>query len=235
MDPLNTPAAPPPEPSPAAPAPEQQQPVQQPQPVAPPAEPAPEPAPAPDGDAKPEGQQGLTSILAPEEPKPEGEAVGKTEPAGDDEPFAVAIPDGFVADKEAVGFLEGMVKDGKYSKEQAQELADQHMKGIQRYQAHLISLAQQQVTAWQDEIRNHPKYGGVNLDRSVEAAKLVLQKYATPKMRTDFQNNGMLDHPDFFSMLMKIHEQTSEGVSIGGAGQAMPERDPAKTMFPGFE
>ncbi|MCD8349908.1 MAG: hypothetical protein LUC93_04770, partial [Planctomycetaceae bacterium] len=140
----------------------------------------------------------------------------------------------FVADTEGVSFLEAQVKEGTLTKEAAQDLAKVHMEGIRRYEASLVANAQKQVETWETECRNHPDFGGVKLNASVDNAKLVLQKYATPEMTSVFDKLGVLSHPDFFAMLNKIHAATSDGVSIGGSAGKV-ENDPAKTMFPGYE
>lgn len=190
--------------------------------------PAPQPAAAPatpPAEAAPQQSQPaeLKTMLADEQQDDQGE------------PFTVEIPEGFVADKDGVSFLEAKVKDGTLSKEAAQELAKTHAEGIRRYEANLIANAQKRVDEWEGEIKSHPEYGGVKLDQSVQHAKLMLQKFATPKMIEDFKSVGILSHPDFFVMLNRMHGATSEGVSIGGAGQATPEKDAASVLFPDFK
>lgn len=221
--PAPEPAAPPPEAvTPASPAPVQE--------VQPPEESIPAGDPKPEGDAP----AGLKSMLGEEskEKIPAEEGAGGE---GDGDAFTVDIPKGFVADTEGVGFLEAKVKDGVLSREAAQELANVHMDGIRRYEANLIANAQKQVDVWEGKIREHPEYGGIKLQESVDNAKLVLQKYGTPAMVEQFKSVGILSHPDFFVFLNKVHAETSDGVSIGGVAQATPETNTAKVMFPDFK
>lgn len=226
-----------------APPPEAQVPA--PEPEAAPAQPAPASPPAPARDAAADSEARpadaapnpatLESMLSPGEEAPKGgdASDGGAEAAG--EAFSVEIPEGFVADREAVGALEGLVKDGKIDKDMAAGLARQHMESVRRYEASLVANAQNQVREWEDEIRADPKYGGVHLDASVERAKTLLHKYATPKMVADFQRVGVLSHPDFFAMLNRLHGEVSEGASVGGAGQATAETDPARVLYPNFK
>ena len=128
-----------------------------------------------------------------------------------------------------------MVKEGGLSKESAQKLADQHLKAMERYEAWRFQKGNEQIKAWEAEVRDHPEYGGVRLDQSVETAKNMLHRYGSPKLVKEFNDMGVLSHPEFMYMLMRVSKDVSEGVSIGGAGQAAPERDLANRMFPEYE
>ena len=191
----------------------------------PPANPAPEPA-------KPAEFNSMlgekpAEPVKPGEVQPEGDKGKPDEPAWD-----IKLPEGATADKEAMDFLKGLVKDGGMSKEAAQKAADTHMAALQRYEAWRAAEGQKQIDAWEGEVKAHPEFGGVNLDKSVDAAKRMLQKYGSPKLVTDFQRLGVLSHPELAYMLMRMSKDVSEGESIGGAGHVMPETNPAKILYP---
>lgn len=178
------------------------------------------------------------SNLLAEEPAKEGQepqAKDGQEPEQAGEDFEIVLPEGFTPDEEAVGALKEMVKEGGLSKEAAQKLADQHMKAIERYEAYRLTEGQKQIEAWEKEVREHSEFGGAKLAENVANARLMLQKYGSPKLKEDFTRMGVISHPEFIYMLMKMHRDVSEGASIGGAGQAMPERSAAKVLFPDFK
>lgn len=176
----------------------------------------------------------FTSMLtgkSAEGEKPKGGQEGaKADAPADD--FDVVLPEGSRPDGQAVDFIKGLVKDKTVSKEVGQKLANEHMAAVQRMREHAIADGQKQIDAWESEIRAHPKYGGVHFDQSVDNAKLVLQKYGSPKLLEDFGKMGVLSHSEFVYMLLKVHADTSEGTSIGGAGQSMPEKNVAKILYP---
>lgn len=207
---------------------------------------APEPAPVTKTDAA-----STESAKAPEPAKqpqkyksmfdePESEAEGdadadKAEGGDDAKPdegdFDIALPDGAVPDVEAMGILKGIAKETGLSKEQAQQLADAHMNAMRRYDEQRISSGLATIEKWENEIKAHPEFGGANLEKNTEAARLMIQKYGSPRLRQEFSEMGVLSHPEFAFMLMRMSRDLSEGESIGGSGQAMPEKGMADILF----
>lgn len=186
---------------------------------------------------QPEQPQKYSSMF---DEKPEAKTSGETD-AGDaddgDEAkpaegdIDITLPDGAVADAEAMDVLKSVAKEKGLSKEQAQKLADAHMNAMRRYDEHRISSGLATIQKWEDEIKAHPEFGGANLEKNADAAKLMLQKYGSPRLRQEFSEMGVLSHPEFAYMLMRMSRDLSEGESIGGQGQAMPEKDAASVLF----
>lgn len=214
--------------------------------------PAAVPAPAAEAPVAPPAaaiQQLATETPAPAAPKPaqpteypsmlagkQGKEGAEGDPAAPSETeFEIKLPDGAVADPEAVGFLKGMVKDGTMSAEAAQKAAEAHLAAIERFEATRHAEALNIVKGWEQEIREHPEFGGVNLERNVENAKLMLERYGSPKLVSDFQKMGVLSHPEFAFMLMRMHGDVSEGVSIGGAAETSPQKSTAEILFPNLQ
>ena len=196
-----------------------------------------EPTKQPESAKQPEQPQKYSSMF---DEKPEAKASGETD-AGDADggdgtkpaegDIDITLPDGAVADAEAMGILKGVAKETGLSKEQAQKLADAHMAAMRRYDEHRISSGLETIQKWEDEIKAHPEFGGANLEKNADAAKLMLQKYGSPRLRQEFSEMGVLSHPEFAYMLMRMSRDLSEGESIGGQGQAMPEKDAASVLF----
>jgi hypothetical protein len=203
-------------------------------------------SPAPAAPAAPEPKPAVSSApaapAAPAEPKPvnptpitpakEGEKA-EADPK-EAEPFKLTLPEG-EHDQEAVGLLEGLVQEGGLSPELAQKLADQHVAALQRYEAWKVTTGQKQIDAWEGEIRSHPEFGGLNLSANVEAAKLMLQKYGSAKLVDDFRRLGVLSHPEFAYMLMRLSRELSDHASIGGESRPAAAHNVAKNLFPNFK
>lgn len=187
-------------------------------------------------DAAPTAYKTSLLVDAPEkqdgqEQKPEDGQGGEAAP----EPFEIKIPEGFTADEESLGELKQLVAEGALSKESAQKAADIHLKAIERYEAYRFQKGQEQIAAWEAEMKAHPQYGGASFGKNCETAKNILHRYGSPELAKDFNDMGVLSHPRFFDFLMKVSEDVSDGASIGGAGQAMPETTAAKVLYPDFK
>lgn len=198
--------------------------------------------PADDGDGKkaesPAAPVKYSSMLGD---KPEDAAAD----AGDDsagadggetaEPEAgeleISLPEGFTLDEEAFGSLKEVAKESGLTKEQAQKLADTHMAAMKRHDEHRIATGLKTIQGWEDEIKAHPEYGGANLDKNLDAARLMLQKYGSPRLKKEFTEMGVLSHPEFAFMLMRMSRDLSEGESVGGESQAMQEKRTADILF----
>lgn len=208
------------------------------------APPAPQPAPAvppalaqPQPEAAPAKPAAFTSMLDPEPAKPieastEGKPADPSASASEAD-FDIAIPEGFEADAEAMTALKAIVKtEGLSAKDRAQQLADAHMASVKRLEEQRVAAGLKQIEAWEGEIKTHPDFGGARLDGNLEDAKRMLQRYGSPRLMKEFREMGVLSHPEFAFMLMRMSRDLSEGASIGGQNQARAEKSTADLLFP---
>lgn len=159
------------------------------------------------------------------------ERGAEADPAATGPEFEATFPDGVRVDQEAMGFVKDSVKAGDLKPELAQKLLDQHLAAVNRYEEARLAEGFKTIEGWQNEIRSHPEFGGARLESSLESAKLMLHKYGSPRLVSDFRRMGVIDHPDFAFMLMRMGRELSEGTSLGGAGQATPEAS-AEAIYP---
>lgn len=199
---------------------------------APAATPAPEQAPpAKPAEAAPAPKEPASLLGGSEQADKPAEPGAESDPGAAGPEFEAKFPDGVHVDQEAMAAVKEAVKAGDIKPEMAQKLLDQHLAAVNRYEEAKLAEGFKTIEGWQNEIRSHPEFGGARLGENLEAANLMLQKYGTPRLVKEFKRMGVIDHPDFAFMLMRMSRDVSEGKSLGGANQATPEAS-AEAIYP---
>ncbi|MCC8108773.1 MAG: hypothetical protein LIQ30_06945 [Planctomycetes bacterium] len=147
----------------------------------------------------------------------------------------ITIPDGVTVDPDALSALKGIARDHGLDRDGAEKCVQIPGDAIERFEAHRRAESNRIIESWEGEIKSHPEFGGAKLAESVEAFKLMMQKYGSPRLQEDFKQMGVYSHPEFAFMIMRMSRDLSEHRSVGGASQARPERvSTAKALFPDF-
>ena len=171
------------------------------------------------------------SLLAPDDPSASTTTEAPTEAAAEAEDFEITLPEGMIADPDLMGAVKDQIKSGMLKPEAAQQLSDQYVQSMKRLEATRIAEGMKQIDAWQNEIQNHQEFGGAYLDTNIEAAKNMLHRYGSPRLMQEFKQMGVLSHPEFAFMLMRMSKDVSDGRSLGGAPTATPETS-AASIYP---
>ncbi|MCD8352444.1 MAG: hypothetical protein LUC93_17710, partial [Planctomycetaceae bacterium] len=131
--------------------------------------------------------------------------------------------------------LKDIAKEHGLNKEAADKCVKVHIEAIDRFEAHKRAEGNKTIEAWEAEIKAHPEFGGPKLEENVEAFKLMVQKYGSPRLQQDFKQMGVYSHPEWAFMVMRMSRDLSEHRSVGGANQARAETvSTAKALFPDF-
>lgn len=110
---------------------------------------------------------------------PAGEPAGKQtgEPAsGPPEQYEdFKLPEDVAVDKALLDSVKADFKAAGYTQAQAQAAIDLHIKNAKAQQEAWV----QTTTAWVDELKGDPEFGGPKFDQTVEAARLALRRFDT--------------------------------------------------------
>jgi hypothetical protein len=89
-------------------------------------------------------------------------------------------------------------------------------------------------TQWVAEIKADAEFGGANLDKTVAAAKAVLERFDTDKsLRTALDGTGFGDHPALVRLFARVGAAMSEdGTQIKPSAESKPKTW-AERMYPG--
>ena len=177
------------------------------------------------------------------------ETEGKTQTGEDAKPkaevpqkYEFKAPEGFELDTELVDQFSPLAKELGLSNEQAQKLVDMYGSRIASIQKGQVEAWHNQITGWATEVKADPEIGGKQLDQTIKAAKIALNKYGSdglkammdPPSEKNPNGLGLGNHPEVIRILARIGRSMAED-----SGHVRKENTPeivekAKLMFPGM-
>lgn len=170
----------------------------------------------------------------------EGEKEAKKDGGekSDDAPdYKFSLPDGFIENETSMAAFKDLAKKQGMKQEQAQAMLDAYIDIDRKRNAVAAEALAENSRKWQSEVKNHPEFGGTNLQASMESANAVLRKFGSPLLVSQMREMHIQDWPEMFYMLAKIHKSMGEDVSPGGeSGGGAPSREESlKGLFPGIK
>lgn len=146
----------------------------------------------------------------------------------------LTIPEDFPVPEEAKADFEALVKEEKWTKEQAQKAVDLHVKQKQKELNNWLNTK----ADWRKQVEKDPELGGQNLTASVKAANDVVRKFAgTEGQLRELQDDlillGLGNKPSFIRLMNNISKATREDKIDGKSGhQNAGEKSTAQKMWP---
>lgn len=148
--------------------------------------------------------------VKPAEPKVEAPAVVDPKVEKPAEPKAVApekydlkLSEGSLVDARFMERIATHAKEQGLSNEQAQALLDQKSNEVAAY-------IQEQSAAWKEAALADKEIGGDNLNKNVEMAKRVVDRFGSDSLKKELDKTGYGNHPEVVRLLMKIGSSMSE-------------------------
>lgn len=143
------------------------------------------------------------------EAAPENQRQQPTVTAGE---YTLKLPEGReIVDHALMGEFSTVAKEFKLGNDQAQKLADLHMKGIDAALKATIASVEKEQAAWRAELRNDTVFGGTQFDATVRDAKWVLDQMGNAdevkRLKQELNMSGLGDHPVMIKGLAKIARQ----------------------------
>lgn len=127
-----------------------------------------------------------------------------------------AMPEGVELDSELLAEATPIFKEIGLSQEQAQKLVDLEAKRVQAAQQRQVDSFNQLKQDWLDQSKTDNEIGGEMFEESVADARLFLEKFGTPELKTLLNDYGVGNNPEFIRAFAR-------------AGKLLKEDSPANT------
>lgn len=178
-------------------------------------------------------EQQKPEVVEPEKPVEETPVKEETSAPAVVEDFKLEISEeSGLTEKDALE-VAALAKEAGLSKEVAQKLLDNrasHLKNVYETQK---SDFENKVSEWKKELENDPEIGGVNFKTSILQANIILDKFASPKLRKDLDSTGLGNHPELVRFIARLGKEFSNDTMVkGGNSFAAPARSIEDIMYP---
>ena len=168
--------------------------------------------------------------------EPAAETPAAETPAAD-EPFSVKAPEGAEAyqadfDKFA-GDMDDWLKANPNAsvREALAEAASRQARLVGESQAQALEQRNQQISAWDDELKADKDFGGEAFDKNVATAIKGLEAVGSPELRQMLDQTGLGSHPEIVRAFKKVGELVADAPFATGA-QPAQSASPAARMYP---
>jgi len=151
--------------------------------------------------------------------KPEGEVETKgTGDEGADESieYSFELPEGVEMAPETLEGLKTLAGDMKLDQEGGQKLASFGAEMFQKWEAAQAEGLATLRTEWADATRADKEIGGADLDKNLAGAKVALDKFGTPELKTLLNESGLGNHPEINRLFWKLNAQISDDALVAG-------------------
>lgn len=178
-----------------------------------------------------------------EQPKPEVvEPVTPEEPPVKEETPAPAVVEDFklevskdsgLTENDALEVV-ALAKEAGLSKEVAQKLLDNRAAQLKNVFEAQKTDYENKISSWKKELENDPEIGGANFKTSILQANIILDKFASPKLRKDLDSTGLGNHPELVRFIARLGKEfsTNDTMVKGGNSFAAPARSIEDIMYP---
>ncbi|MBA1159381.1 hypothetical protein [Microvirga mediterraneensis] len=176
-----------------------------------------------DGDKPKEGEEGADKDVKKDEPEPELKA----------EDYKFVLPDGAEPDPAQAQEFTQFCLDHKVPPEQAQAMVDFHAQILGKQ----VKAWTDQVSAWGEETRNDPEYGGAEYEQNMGIANRALLEFGGPKLGEAARQYGWGNHPEFVRFMVNVGKalgapSTEKGGGQGNMGTSIPLH---QALYPGMK
>lgn len=148
------------------------------------------------------------------------------------------LPDGTIVDEPMAKEFTEWAKANGFTKTQAQQAADLHLKTLGVFAQKLQADAQAQVKAWGEEILNDKDLGGAKVQETVATAEKFFALAKTvpgvniERLQGDMVRTGMANHPDLIRVARFIGQHVGDdNVFIADRSTAAPPADMASRWY----
>lgn len=157
----------------------------------------------------------------------QGDAANK--PAGAPEKYEdFKAPEGATLDSKVMEQFATAARELNLPQDQAQKMID-HMAPIMA-ERQAEQLAQMR-TEWAEQTRTDKEVGGDKLQENMVHAKKALDAFATPELKTLFDESGMGNHPEMVRFMVRAGKAISEDKIVLGGQQPGRPSSIAERMY----
>lgn len=180
-----------------------------------------------------------------EETKPEvvEPVIPEETPVKEETPVAAVVEDFKLEVSKESGLTEkdalevtALAKEAGLSKEAAQKLLDSRAAQLKNVFETQKTEYATKISEWKKELENDPEIGGVNFKTSILQANIILDKFASPKLRKDLDDTGLGNHPELVRFIARLGKEFSNDTMVkGGKSLAAPARSDEDIMYPNMK
>ncbi len=140
------------------------------------------------------------------------------------EDYDFTLPDGFAPDETLMGEFKEFAAGKQFSKEDAQELMDFHVKTETKRAEEFKNMQAE----WKTQAEQDKEIGGSNYEQNLAVANQALSKVGTPELTSLIDSSGFGNHPEVIRLFYKIGVAIGEDKVVTGAnaGQQADTKDP---------
>ncbi len=189
--------------------------------------PVPEPAtpPAPPAPSEP----------GKETPKPESKD-GKQGTDGQarvvPETYDLKLPDGSPLNAKAIEEVSAFAKEKKLTQDEAQAVLERESARLASYvDAERETLAQKQKE-WVETIKNDKELGGEGMNKTIEMAKRVVDRYGSDSLKKALNDSGLGNHPELVRFVSRIGKAMSEDQLVLPGSQSTGKKSMEDIFYP---
>jgi hypothetical protein len=186
-----------------------------------------------DGEQPPAGEKGAPADGAQGDKPGDGQKQDDASKSAPAEYADFTAPDGITYDAAVMGDFKTLAKDLKLTQEQAQQVADLGAKLSQNTQAKQAEAVQAEIAKWANDSKTDKEFGGDALAENLAGAKLALEKFGSPELKTMLNESGLGNHPEVIRLLHRVNKAVSEDTVLRGQA-SKSEQSMAQRMYPGM-
>lgn len=150
------------------------------------------------------------------------------------EKYEFKLPDGMTIDADAYAEVEPMFKELKLTNEQAQKVADAHIKAVQKLQAQQRDAWVKQNEGWVKSMKSDAEYGGDKFDTNLGGIKKAIDKVAgehSAAFSEMLDITGAGNHPEMARFLYRVGKMVGEGSMVRGEGSVSSPKPTEQVLY----
>lgn len=149
------------------------------------------------------------------------------------ETYDLKLPDGSRLDPSRVEKIASLAKERKLSNEAAQEILTREHEVVEGYATAQQAAYQQQQEAWSTALKADKELGGDNLNKKVELASRVVNRFGTEEFKKALNETGLGNHPELVRVFARVAEKLGEdNLVLPGAAPAAGPKDLRDVFYP---
>lgn len=154
------------------------------------------------------------------------------------EKYDLKLPKDVLVDEEMMKEFSSFGKENKWTNDQAQKVADLHLKAIGAFVNKMDAEFVQTVEGWHNEVMSDKDIGGAKVDDTMAQARKVIAMASTipgikvDRFKADLEKTGMTTHPDFIRLCHYFGQFIGQDNKfIRGGTTASEEQDAATILY----
>lgn len=150
--------------------------------------------------------------------------------AGAPEKYEFKPADGVSFDGDTITAFSEIAKELNMPQEAAQKILDK-VGPVMAKQS--LQAIEQFSSQWVEGVQSDKEIGGPKLQENLAVAKMAIEKFGTPELRTLLNETRLGNHPELIRAFYRAGKAISEDNFVaGGVRAAKGSRDPASSLYP---